>query len=566
MILSEDYTHFSYDEKDLEADDRVPYWFYAAGHTPPGMSHKPFYEWTWMNHCSRGFRYAAEKLSLPYTLGTDHRSYHGYEIVRVAVPDAELKKRRSEGFRESIKTFLDNYDVRWDNACQELMGYYKELKNFDAEKATWFELELILEKLLEVDQRMWEIHMYFGCGLGAVYLLFEDICRELLQLEDTDTLFHNLMGGFDNKLNEVEKKLFLLSRRVKELALSDLFAAYKGTEVLSKLEESESGKQWLKEFNEFLWDDGWRTTYIFEYEPSWIEDPAPALGSIRQYLKCVNFVLDEMAPKIVNERMEAEEEILRRVSIDRRGWFKSLMVCAQKYNSWNESHEYYCELYCYAITRHILLKIGQRLLRAGTIDKADDVLFLVPEELHKGLSDASTYRLQRTVHRRRRQWLENNKIVPPPMLGRVSIEEAGRLLFEGREPFITKVSIGDVVSPVPGSNADLFGLSASPGIVEGPARVIFSPDDIGEVKEGEILVTPSTSAPWVSVFSLIKGVVTDRGGTLSHAAIQGRQFGIPVVGNVVEGTSKIKTGQRIKVDGNLGLVYILKEDEKWQQK
>jgi len=83
---------------------------------------------------------------------------------------------------------------------------------------------------------------------------------------------------------------------------------------------------------------------------------------------------------------------------------------------------------------------------------------------------------------------------------------------------------------------------------------------LGEVQPGDILVAPSTSGPWTAVFSLVKAVVIDRGGTLSHAAIVGREYGIPVITNVIEGTTKIKTGQRIKVDANVGAVYILKGD------
>ena len=69
-----------------------------------------------------------------------------------------------------------------------------------------------------------------------------------------------------------------------------------------------------------------------------------------------------------------------------------------------------------------------------------------------------------------------------------------------------------------------------------------------------------TTAPsWTPVFPLLKGVIVDRGASLSHAAIVGREYGIPVVMNVFVGTQKIKTGQRIKIDGTQGLVYILDE-------
>jgi phosphoenolpyruvate synthase/pyruvate phosphate dikinase len=106
--------------------------------------------------------------------------------------------------------------------------------------------------------------------------------------------------------------------------------------------------------------------------------------------------------------------------------------------------------------------------------------------------------------------------------------------------------------------ADLYGAAAAPGCVEGVARVIMSADQLSEIKTGEILVAPGTSAAWTVAFSIIKGLVTDGGGALSHPVIMAREYGIPCVAGCFEGTAKIKTGQRIRVDGNLGVVYIVK--------
>jgi len=77
------------------------------------------------------------------------------------------------------------------------------------------------------------------------------------------------------------------------------------------------------------------------------------------------------------------------------------------------------------------------------------------------------------------------------------------------------------------------------------------------VQPGEILVCPSTDPNWTPVFALLKGVVVDMGGSLCHAAIVSREYGIPCVLNTFAGTSKIKNGQRIRVDGDVGAVYIL---------
>ena len=77
----ENYAHLWFNsEEDLE---RQPYWLYNAGHTAPGHQKSPMFESFWTRHCTWGFRYAYEKLSLPWTLSMDTRSINGYEYVRL---------------------------------------------------------------------------------------------------------------------------------------------------------------------------------------------------------------------------------------------------------------------------------------------------------------------------------------------------------------------------------------------------------------------------------------------------------------------------------------------------
>jgi pyruvate,water dikinase len=104
--------------------------------------------------------------------------------------------------------------------------------------------------------------------------------------------------------------------------------------------------------------------------------------------------------------------------------------------------------------------------------------------------------------------------------------------------------------------ADLYGAAAAPDVVEGTARVIMGADQLPELIEGEILVAPGTSAAWTVAFNLIVGLITDGGGALSHPVIMAREYGIPSVAGCVEGTQKIRTGQRVEIDGNPGVVYI----------
>jgi pyruvate,water dikinase len=85
----------------------------------------------------------------------------------------------------------------------------------------------------------------------------------------------------------------------------------------------------------------------------------------------------------------------------------------------------------------------------------------------------------------------------------------------------------------------------------------MSQTEIPEFKAGEILVTTESASAWTPLFGIAKAVITDMGGYLSHAAIVGREFGLPVIAGTMEATKKIKTGMRLRVDGDLGVVYIL---------
>ena len=106
--------------------------------------------------------------------------------------------------------------------------------------------------------------------------------------------------------------------------------------------------------------------------------------------------------------------------------------------------------------------------------------------------------------------------------------------------------------------ADLYGGGSVPGVVEGVARVIMTENELGELQPGEILVAPGTSAQWTPAFEIARGIVTDGGGALSHAVIVAREYRLPAVTGCHEATRKIKTGDRVRVDGDLGIVFIVK--------
>jgi phosphoenolpyruvate synthase/pyruvate phosphate dikinase len=104
----------------------------------------------------------------------------------------------------------------------------------------------------------------------------------------------------------------------------------------------------------------------------------------------------------------------------------------------------------------------------------------------------------------------------------------------------------------------LHGVAASAGMATGAARLILRADTDEQVRAGEILVAPFTDPGWTPYFVPAGGIVTEQGGLLSHGSIIAREYGIPAVVNVPAATSVITTGQKLQVDGNRGVVTILR--------
>jgi pyruvate,water dikinase len=155
---------------------------------------------------------------------------------------------------------------------------------------------------------------------------------------------------------------------------------------------------------------------------------------------------------------------------------------------------------------------------------------------------------------RRRELLEKlREWKPPPALGTMPHEVSDPILVMLWG--VTPQRLQEWARTDGGN--ELSGAAASPGEVEGPARVVDGLGDLDTVREGEILVCTVTSPAWAPIFSKIAATVTDIGGIMSHAAIVSREYGLPAVVGTGLATSRITTGQRLRVDGTNGQVTIL---------
>jgi len=160
------------------------------------------------------------------------------------------------------------------------------------------------------------------------------------------------------------------------------------------------------------------------------------------------------------------------------------------------------------------------------------------------------------VAERRAALQEWAKHVPPPALGPVPdiIDDPAIVMLWG----ITRENLNTwLTADGEADGKEVRGFAASRGVVEGTARIVKSVKEISRLQPGDILVCQITNPTWAPIFHTIAAAVSDIGGSMSHAAIVAREYGLPAVVGTGNATSRIKDGQRIRVDGGRGVVTIL---------
>jgi len=203
--------------------------------------------------------------------------------------------------------------------------------------------------------------------------------------------------------------------------------------------------------------------------------------------------------------------------------------------------------------------IRSLFLRAGELTGLEDgVFFLTVDELVAVLTDGDGGDMSATAQiPARQQAYEEYKALPTlpvwirghfdPFQWAADPNRRGDVFDLNAPALATALSADEVVKGQPGSA----------GQVEGIVRRIDSPDEGAQLQPGEILVTGSTNVGWIPLFPRAAAVVTDIGGSLSHAAIVARELGIPAIVGCGDATLRLKTGDRVQVDGGKGTVALV---------
>jgi pyruvate,water dikinase len=256
-------------------------------------------------------------------------------------------------------------------------------------------------------------------------------------------------------------------------------------------------------------------------DPSWAQDPA-GLGSMMQVMLRAARDPADRAP--VHTALDAPKS--RTIGL--------LARLAQGGARGREETKSKMALMAHALKRGYR-HLGEVLAASGRLPDADLVFFFDRGELQRIVGDEDVTEL----------------------VGRaVSRREA--LAFQDSLEF-DDVSVGrptPIATPRASDFTDdqIVGRPASRGTVEGIVRVAKSIRDARDVQRGEILVAPVTDVGWTPYFTVIAALVTDIGSSVSHGAVVAREYGLPCVVNTLVATQVLKTGDRVRIDGDRGVV------------
>jgi rifampicin phosphotransferase len=360
--------------------------------------------------------------------------------------------------------------------------------------------------------------------------------------DDVGLLMRGLPG---NVTTEMDLAVGDLTDRLRpHPALAALIQSQRWADAQGQLQDVAGGTELASAIAAFLSRYGNRSAGEIDLSrPRWRDDPSLLLRVMSGGLAAGEAGVHRRQHQA--QVATAEEAIARLVAAAKHGpwgWLRSRwarrLARVARIGMGLREHPKFAIVQVLAIVRAEALVAGRTLEERGQLNNVADVWHLGFDELANALEDPNRD-LRATVAAR-------------------SAELRGD---QGRRPPLVMSSDGE--TPTLEARADLpegalSGTAASAGVVEGIARVVTDPSR-EVVRAGEILVAPFTDPGWTPLFVHAAGLVTEVGGMMTHGAVVAREYGIPAVVSVSSAVERIKSGQRIRVDGTRGFVQILEK-------
>ncbi len=269
--------------------------------------------------------------------------------------------------------------------------------------------------------------------------------------------------------------------------------------------------------------------------PVWREDPRYVLDLINTYIDNQNY--QEGIDKFNKGKEEAEaaiQTIKRR--LEEQGQPRKARKAEKLLKDFREmfgirEQSKFFVRHFLTIFREILMEVGEALVQQGRIEEKEDIFYVTTEDIRSGGD------LEKKVKENREQYRLDLQRTAPRLL-----------TSTGESIYSANMEVGE--------NA-LVGIPVSPGVYEGRARILSSPEEGSKLEKGDILITAGTNPAWTPLFLKLGALVMETGGPISHGSVVAREYGLPAVAGVAGATSKIKEGQRVRINGESGQVELM---------
>jgi len=378
----------------------------------------------------------------------------------------------------------------------------------------------------------------FGPSMGGLGLLTKLSGDSNLALEVTRGLPNNVTTEMDLALWDTAQKIQA------DAESKALFAASSAPELAHQYLNGTLPSAAQNVIAHFLEKYGMRGVGEIDFgQPRWREDPTPVMHTLQSYLQIdPAFAPDVLFAKGEQAAQAAIEKIVANVKKQHGGFIKEKIVRAMARRirllmGARESPKFFA-VRTMGIARKVLLETGQEFVEAGTLTRADDLVFLKFSEL-ESLSRNETRDWKSLITERRATYERELRRRQVP---RVLVSD-GRAFYEG---IGSETDTGDLIT----------GSPVSPGVAEGIVHVVLDPRGV-HLAPGEIMVCPGTDPAWTPLFMAAGGLVMEVGGMMTHGSVVAREYGIPAVVGVHQATLRLKDGQKIRVDGTQGKIMVL---------
>jgi phosphohistidine swiveling domain-containing protein len=568
-------TFFGDEEFPVEWEDgqRELFWVHDDLHIPNPVS--PMYAdiGGWWLKCDYMFR----RFGTPFASDWIVKIINGYVYTAAVPAQVGLSAEASEygarytprvpltaddpaemgGYLNWTLPYYAEHFLRWwrERLRPEMEHNFVRFDEYDYDGASLVELAILLEDAIDMHDRHWQIHWVLNFAQFSATMALNAAIAAAKGDGDHSALMGRLQSSTENRNWDSIEALWQIKEWVKaeKGEVARAFERPTAGDIIRALRTTSDGSAFLADkIVPYQKTFGFKSMWAHEFSfVTWRENPAPIIEAIRGYLES-DYDYPAELQAVADDLEAARAEVFEGVPDgEARESLRQALELSLRMNPLTPDHHFYIDQGTNARVRIVLVAIGRALANEGRIDDAEDVMYLRYNELRRLMAGSNSFDAKELVSDRRDAREAAYEVRPRDWVG-TATEEA--LAF----PYLSLWAFPEKIERKPPESAGhVPGLAASAGVAEGSARVVLSPAEFDAVQPDEIVVCRMTSPAWVVLFTKISGLVTDAGGMASHPAVVSREFGIPAVVGTSDATRRIKTGDRIRVNGSVGSVEIL---------